>query len=1447
MASNQSRGPSESDGSEKEEVVAIQGVQDVPTESVQTIETGEGVEVVESQESLMDTSDNANLLPNPAVLNVLGQDEESAVEGDEEQAPELVLVNPGQGEEGDEADDGEQVAHLGQVGLNPVGLVQAVGGNNGNDGTEGIRPDPNITQPAWTQNAPLDEWFEDQLGRGRPKKSVTVLEKRWRLCAKIVRKHGMTFVPQLVPECAHIDSEMLPYHMLTEKRWKNLFQAYVAADFRCPILGCEPRDVPIANLTQPRATYGGSVTCPRDPISTRMTGVGIAYMAGTRTPSSVQVRPENLTDHWVAFHMRKGLCLALPCPLDSIGVACGYQFTSVRKLKLHMATHPGFEGRTTKTKRALGREVQTMMVKYFELIPVSKSGEKIDDDTVAKQEVTGAWIRGFWQSMSASPGRLLHVELVKEARKVKKTKTAKGNEAARGTQYYPDDTCKAVPSDELEAQMKRDLKVSVKVKRSDLQYDSELEDVKPVLPLVKKKAGKRAAKDVPLQGGTDAPRAKQARALRSQSQSKGTPVERTTDDLYQSKNPKSKDKGFVLPNFSIVAAQGGDKSVQRSVNLDETESQNSVVLTSVPRGRQHGIRKFVTRQAVSRAVETAADRGDVDLEAERVDEEVVDSERSSESRSRKTKRGKHGRRRHGEKSVPRSDHSTPPEERDSSPTVIKGLLEGLHRSSVTKREAYQNLEQERNDLQAMLAEAELALAHEQRSHTNEIERLNREHILELNDTQSKLVDAVMSARLVSDALRKKENDESVGLTHKPMSTMKKVIATLKVEKAEAVALRNEAQAENALLRGRVATLMAEAAAQGRDGPERPTSLATAPQLDTMVELVETVHARENQVTELGRELVKANAKASLCRVAMAEAQDLYQDSHALQVTAEADAHQCRREWMAARQVPVPKGRSAKAKIVYGRLDIMWDPSLRLTETLEDNELERMTFLGLVRSLSETIQDNVNQWQYSWRRQYEARNGNAPSVPRTDEDEFIYRDMPAPDPSTLRTMLRHWYNRLNELQNTMLSMCNASQGGELMEASIATAPQLTSATVKVYGSESDDHQGTSDAQSMDVDPNNNAPSGQCGVSKEVSELAGRLGDREAEVGRLQLELRNARALLVTDSATASSVSSVDLNPIMVQLAEIRGYIAEIKRAEQAALETTVTGQNSTKLRNPIGGNPLLNFENITRQTNRSRGETVFVPMERAMIRTVDRALATITHGLLSRIDTAAEQDTIAGNQAAIYAEQQRLQLVTPVNAPRPMFPAMAQAVAMPPCSSEFAPPPLVITPRPERVARVVETEPSSDDDCVIVADDMIESGFAKMSVTAAVKLETTPTSAHRDTVLSPRVAPLLDRSYSPLVTAALGEYMRDKSGQPLPLLNDSPQTRLVLEGVGSMSLATLSTQDSPSDINSAEQSSLSVVEDKQLAPEPSAPDSVPLAESEPEPKEKEDKDEDVTPQ
>ena len=108
MASNQSRGPSESDGSEKEEVVAIQGVQDVPTESVQTIETGEGVEVVESQESLMDTSDNANLLPNPAVPNVLGQDEESAVEGDEEQAPELVLVNPGQGEEGDEVDDGDR-------------------------------------------------------------------------------------------------------------------------------------------------------------------------------------------------------------------------------------------------------------------------------------------------------------------------------------------------------------------------------------------------------------------------------------------------------------------------------------------------------------------------------------------------------------------------------------------------------------------------------------------------------------------------------------------------------------------------------------------------------------------------------------------------------------------------------------------------------------------------------------------------------------------------------------------------------------------------------------------------------------------------------------------------------------------------------------------------------------------------------------------------------------------------------------------------------------------------------------------------------------------------------------------------------------------------------------------------------------------------------------------
>ena len=71
--------------------------------------------------------------------------------------------------------------------------------------------------------------------------------------------------------------------------------------------GCEACE----NVVTPVARCQGHTT-PRSEAG-EFLGVGLQPGLGVRAPFTVQVDPERIMAHWQAWHMRKGLCIALPC------------------------------------------------------------------------------------------------------------------------------------------------------------------------------------------------------------------------------------------------------------------------------------------------------------------------------------------------------------------------------------------------------------------------------------------------------------------------------------------------------------------------------------------------------------------------------------------------------------------------------------------------------------------------------------------------------------------------------------------------------------------------------------------------------------------------------------------------------------------------------------------------------------------------------------------------------------------------------------------------------------------------------------------------------------------------------------------------------------------------------------------------------------------------------
>ncbi len=107
-------------------------------------------------------------------------------------------------------------------------------------------------------------------------------------------------------------------------RGGTLLEAYALADFRCPILGCEPKyreegsnklSKP-TDFASPAATYWG----PERDSQGNFTGIGVSPGLGTNPdPSSVRIRSLFIVQHWMAWHMKSGLNLVLPCLITQKG------------------------------------------------------------------------------------------------------------------------------------------------------------------------------------------------------------------------------------------------------------------------------------------------------------------------------------------------------------------------------------------------------------------------------------------------------------------------------------------------------------------------------------------------------------------------------------------------------------------------------------------------------------------------------------------------------------------------------------------------------------------------------------------------------------------------------------------------------------------------------------------------------------------------------------------------------------------------------------------------------------------------------------------------------------------------------------------------------------------------------------------------------------------------
>ena len=90
------------------------------------------------------------------------------------------------------------------------------------------------------------------------------------------------------------------------------------ADAKCPVEGCEPDDQPLGHLNNPVCRYEGTAGSRVRNGNGNLSGIGIVQgLCANCTHSSMILRLDNALQHWMSFHILRGLCIVLPSPLEN--------------------------------------------------------------------------------------------------------------------------------------------------------------------------------------------------------------------------------------------------------------------------------------------------------------------------------------------------------------------------------------------------------------------------------------------------------------------------------------------------------------------------------------------------------------------------------------------------------------------------------------------------------------------------------------------------------------------------------------------------------------------------------------------------------------------------------------------------------------------------------------------------------------------------------------------------------------------------------------------------------------------------------------------------------------------------------------------------------------------------------------------------------------------------
>ena len=121
------------------------------------------------------------------------------------------------------------------------------------------------------------------------------------------QRFGVTGYPLLMPELeGKVRPEKLPVITWMAGNQRMLVKAYALADGRCPVKGCEPHHVDYH--TRLVATYiGQDVHHRNDQGEHCMTDVGVKPGTFAKMAvSGLDVCPDHIGNHWLAFHIHQG-------------------------------------------------------------------------------------------------------------------------------------------------------------------------------------------------------------------------------------------------------------------------------------------------------------------------------------------------------------------------------------------------------------------------------------------------------------------------------------------------------------------------------------------------------------------------------------------------------------------------------------------------------------------------------------------------------------------------------------------------------------------------------------------------------------------------------------------------------------------------------------------------------------------------------------------------------------------------------------------------------------------------------------------------------------------------------------------------------------------------------------------------------------------------------------